>query len=137
MVSIAVSHPSAPSTNDHWRESVEFDQELAKRRESTELGWVVEVLPCANTKPTCEVQIRVHDAHAQAIAGLQGFVQLQRGDTTHLDRAATLVASPTAGTYLAQVELGARGHYLAQVRLENETQHWQGQRPVKFSAGMP
>ncbi len=84
MISIALSHPSAPAAEDHWAESLTWDRELELRERSAALGWSIETIGWRDEGRE-RVQLRVVDGDGRPLAGLRGNVTLQRSDTANRD----------------------------------------------------
>lgn len=102
MISIAISHPSAPASTDHWAESLAWDQELALREHSLALGWSLAAIGWHGQ----DLELRLIDAQGQALTGLHGTITLQRSDTADRDLRVELLELER-GRYLAA---GATDH---------------------------
>lgn len=81
MISIALTHPSAPASTDHWAESLAWDQELALRERSVALGWSIAAIGWRDES----LELRLVDAQGRELAGLRGAITLERSDTTAHD----------------------------------------------------
>lgn len=84
MISIALSHPSAPASADHWAESLAWDQELELRERSAALGWSIASIAWQD-EDRDRVQLRLIDSAARPLLGLRGSVTLERSDTAAED----------------------------------------------------
>lgn len=113
MISIALSHPSAPASADHWAESLSWDRELEQRAKSRELGWSLGAL---ERDPEGRLLISVVDRRGEGLVGLTGAVALQRSDSTAHDQTLSLVElgegryrsrerAPNQGLYELELEL--------------------------------
>lgn len=104
MIAIAISHPSAPASTDHWAESLAWDHELALRDRSVALGWSIAALG----RHGDGLALRVIDREGRALAGLRGTVTLERADTAAHDLRVEL-RELDAGRYLADGAASQRG----------------------------
>ena len=118
MISIAISHPSAPASTDHWRESLDWDRELALREHSAALAWSVDGLGRSSDGHTLAMDLL--DADRQALRGLQGVVRLERSDSVAHDLELPLHEAGD-GRYLALGELPARGLYRVTIDVHSAT----------------
>lgn len=128
MVWIAVSHPSAPASDDHYAEAERYDEELDERTRALELGWRVDLKVCDPSGPhPCTVELEVRDADQRPVRGLAGRVEAQRSDDARLDRDAA-ITEVGEGLYRANLGLGRGGLYTFSLRLEGGTTPWIGER---------
>jgi nitrogen fixation protein FixH len=81
MITIALTHPSAPASADHWAESLAWDEELALRERSAALGWSLAAIGWRDES----LELRLLDAQGRALTGLSGTVTLERSDTADHD----------------------------------------------------
>lgn len=81
MISIAISHPSAPASVDHWAESLAWDRELALRERSVALGWSIAAIGWSGES----LELRLIDGEGRSLPGLRGTVTLERSDTVDTD----------------------------------------------------
>lgn len=131
MIHIAVSHPSAPASRDHYGESQHWDEVQAERGRARALGWQVELEPCASLDTEgCALALRVRDAAGAPVAGLRGMIRAQRADDSALDREAELAARGDAGDYAGQLALARPGLYTLSIRLEGGPAPWVDQRQI-------
>lgn len=141
MIHIALSHPSAPASRDHYGESLHWDAVQAERGRSQALGWRVEVEPCAGLSTEgCPLVLRVRDGVGAAVTGLHGTITAQRADDPGLDRAAEVIASDEAGGYRARLPLAQPGLYALSIRLEGGPAPWVDARSIhvaRAEAGAP
>lgn len=134
MIHIAVSHPSAPASEDHYAESLRWGQVQAERQRARELGWHVELRPCSTLGADgCPVALSVVDAQGAPVAGLSGRVVAQRADDTTLDRELELVEQG-GGEYGGNLELGRPGLYSVSIRLEGGPAPWMDDRRIEVAA---
>ena len=139
MVSIAYRHPSAAATHEHWREAVEFNDEFARRQETANLGWHIQVVPCkggldgeaTSDGRACDLTIVVNDRNEQPLRQLSGEIELRRGDSEAFDRQGTLQESAD-GSYIAKLHLAAGGNYRARVKLSGTQGTWHGEESVRI-----
>lgn len=137
MVHIAVTHPSAPASRDHYGESLHWDEVQAERGHARALHWRVELQPCASvTAEGCPLALRVRDAAGAPVAGLRGTIRAQRADDPALDREAEVSASAVAGDYEAHLALARPGLYTLSIRLEGGAAPWVDERRIHV-AGAP
>lgn len=106
MISIAISNPSAPAADDHWRAAQGWDAQLELREHSAKLGW--SVASVARGGSASELIVQLVDPHDQPLEGLNGVASLQRSDTTQLDTRAPL-SELGDGRYLVHLDAPARG----------------------------
>lgn len=104
MISIAISHPSTPASDDHWAESLAWDQELALREHSVALGWSIAAIGWQGEG----LALRVVDRDGRSLAGLRGTVTLERADTAAHDLRVEL-RELEDGRYLADGAADQRG----------------------------
>jgi nitrogen fixation protein FixH len=114
MISIALSHPSAPASADHWAESLAWDRELAVREASAALGWSIAAL---EQRDDGTIELELHDADAHALLGLRGSVSLARSDRADWDVTLEL-RELGAGRYVVVGELPPRGLYQVTVDVQ-------------------
>jgi nitrogen fixation protein FixH len=107
MISIALSHPSAPAAEDHWAESLAWDRELELRERSAALGWSVASLTRVDDR---RLAVELIDAEGRPLAGLEGSVTLERSDSAAHDRSFAL-REAGEGRYLGLDELPSAGLY--------------------------
>jgi nitrogen fixation protein FixH len=132
MIGIAISHPSTPAAADHWRESLEWDRELAVREHSAALAWSVAGLDRSSDGHSLSVQLI--DADGQPLRGLTGAVRLERSDSAAHDlelplretgdgRYLGLGELPTHGLYSVTIDVhsGAGEHFVTDTRVELST----------------
>lgn len=81
MITIAISHPSAPASADHWAESLAWDRELELRQRSAALGWSIAAIGWADQS----LQLQLVDVDGRPLVGLRGSVTLERADTAAHD----------------------------------------------------
>lgn len=131
MIHIAISHPSAPASRDHYGESLHWNEVQAERGRARALGWQVELEPCAHLGPEgCPLALRVRDAAGAPVKGLRGTITAQRADDPRLDREAELAASVEAGDYQGQLALARPGLYTLSIRLEGGPAAWVDERRI-------
>lgn len=135
MVYIAVQNPSIPETDDHWAESLAFNEQVALRRESLEHGWILELSNCStlDANEECTLELRVIDRQGQAVRGLQGRLLLRRGDQQAADREVELQAHSQG--YRATFPPGPPGHYTARVLAKRGAQQWQASQELRIDPG--
>ena len=140
MIHIAISHPSAPASRDHYGESQRWDEVQAERGRSAALGWRVDVTPCAElTAEGCPLVMQVRDGAGAPVVGLHGTITAQRADDPALDREAAVTSHGEAG-YAARLSLAQPGLYALSIRLEGGPAPWVDQRRILVSkpgAGAP
>jgi nitrogen fixation protein FixH len=135
MIHIAISHPSAPASRDHYGESQRWDEVQAARGRSRALGWRVELEPCASLGADgCPLVLRVRDAAGLPVAGLHGTIVAQRADDPALDREAEVVARAELGGYEARLALARPGLYALSIRLEGGAAAWVDERRILVAA---
>ena len=136
MIHIALSHPSAPASRDHYGESLRWNEVQAERGRSQALGWRVAVEPCAALGAEgCTLVLRVHDGAGAPVAALHGTVVAQRADDPALDREAEVVATAEPGAYEGRLSLARPGLYTLSIRLEGGAAPWVAERRVLVPAG--
>lgn len=138
MIHIAISHPSAPASADHYGESQRWDEVQAERGRAQALGWRVELQPCAAVGAAgCPLVLRVRDAAGRPVAGLHGTIVAQRADDPALDRDAHVIARAELGDYEARLPLARPGLYALTIRLEGGAAPWVDARRVHFAGHAP
>jgi len=138
MIHIAVSHPSAPASRDHYGEAQRWDEVQAERGRAKALGWRVELEPCRTLDAEgCPLTLRVRDAAGAPVAGLHGTITAQRADDPGLDRQAEVAARAEAGDYEGRLALARPGLYTLSIRLEGGPAPWVDERRVLVLAGEP
>jgi nitrogen fixation protein FixH len=139
MIHIAVSHPSAPASRDHYGESLRWNEVQVERGRAQALGWRVELRPCAALRAEgCPLVLHVRDAAGAPVTGLRGTVVAQRADDPALDRKAEVSASTEAGDYDARLPLARPGLYTLSIRLEGGAAPWVDARRIHVpGAGAP
>lgn len=132
MIHIALSHPSVPASQDHYGESLHWDEVQAERGRAAALGWQVELQPCASLGPDgCPLSLHVRDAQGAAVAGLHGEIRAERADDPTLDRTAAVTAGAEAGAYQGHLALGRPGLYTLSMRLEGGPAPWVDTRRIR------
>ncbi|MCA9652111.1 MAG: FixH family protein [Myxococcales bacterium] len=134
MIHIALSHPSAPAAADHYAESQRWSEVQAERQRAQELGWTVELRPCAQLDASgCALRLEVRDAQGEVVPGLHGRVSAQRADDVTLDRDAEL-AEISAGEYEGTLALARPGLYALSIRLEGGPAPWVDERRIEVGS---
>lgn len=129
MATIAFRHRSAIVPGDPDRDGLEFDRVLVDRRAAAELGWRVELDPCAAlVDGACVLALRVRDRDGIALAGVEGELVATRGDDARWDRSASI--EPTASGYRSALPLGRGGLYRISLRLVRGDDVWIGEREL-------
>lgn len=118
MVAIAVSNPSVPATQDHWSESLAWDEELALREQSAALGWTVVAL---RRGPSGALELKVVDREGAPVVGLRGQLALRRADDRHLDVQLELT-EVAPGHYRSSVSAPAKGLVRAELDLHDSAE---------------
>lgn len=135
MIHIAVSHPSAPASRDHYGESQRWDEVQAERGRARALHWQVELQSCASLAAEgCPLALRVRDAAGAPVAGLRGTIRAQRADDPGLDREAEVSARAAAGDYEGRLALARPGLYTLSIRLEGGPAPWVDERRIHVPA---
>ncbi|NVB40598.1 FixH family protein [Pseudenhygromyxa sp. WMMC2535] len=122
MITVAVSHPSVPAAEDHWRESMDWDRELEAREASAALGWTMGEFTRSDEGA---LEMRILDAAGEPLPGLAGELRLERADDASRDASLTLV-DLGEGRYRSQTSAPERGL----VRLELDVHDAGGRRFV-------
>jgi nitrogen fixation protein FixH len=136
MVAIAVGHPSAPATDDHWMEALSWDSELARRTAARELGWKVTMEPCVpGADGTCHVAFRVLDRTGRPVGNVSGTLQLRRADDARHDRSVELAPS-ASGTCTGPLVALPPGTYELGIELRSPEHTWVG-RDRRSLRGQP
>ena len=118
MISIAVSHPSAPADPDHYARALAFDDEIAAREASKALGWTMQLEPCEVTaEGGCELRLELRDADGHPLEGLSVQVEAQRHDSEAYDQSFTLEGRGP-GVYAAPWPAPRRGLWALRFRAE-------------------
>lgn len=135
MIHIALSHPSAPASPDHYGEGLRWNEIQAERSRAQALGWRVELEPCAGLgQAGCPLVLRVRDAAGAPVVGLRGGVTAERADDPALDRQASIAPGERPGEYLALLPLARPGLYALALRLEGGAAPWVDQRRILVPA---
>jgi nitrogen fixation protein FixH len=130
MVWIAVTHRSSPVPGDIERDALEFDQSIARQRESAALGWRVTFDPCRiGADGTCEVILAVVDRDGRAIDGLHGRIVARRADDATFDREAE-IRELGVGRYGGTLPASAKGLHALTIALELGERRWSQTREL-------
>jgi nitrogen fixation protein FixH len=124
MISIALSHPSAPASTDHWAESLAWDRELELREHSAALGWSITTIAWRD-QARDRLELRLVDGDGRPLVGLRGSVTLERSDSAEHDLRLEL-RELGEGRYLADGTPARAGL----VRLTVDVEDRQGERFV-------
>lgn len=135
MVWIAVAHPSAMVAGDHEADALTYDRVIEARAAAQELGWQVDVQPCAAPDADgCEIVFEVRDRDGRAVPGLHGTVDARRADAAALDRTATIEATDVVGRYRAAVQFARPGMYALAIVLDGGPARWFDERTFAIGA---
>ena len=133
MIHNAVTHPSAPASDDHWAESLQTNDVLAEREASAALGWRVRLEACTGEDPaSCMVRAQVTDTEGKAIPVKDGQLRFMRADTAHFDREAVVTATTARGELRGSWAPAAPGLYTVEMQLRGaEGQAWSQRREIR------
>lgn len=130
MITIAITHPSAPASDDHWAESLDWDRELAAREASAALGWSIVSM---RVGADGALELEIVDASGQGVSGLHGTLTLARADTATQDRTLEWLEIG-GGRYRSTGELPERGLFVATVDLQRASgERFVVQRRLEFA----
>lgn len=108
----ATHDPTELIEKDYYKKAVAWDQQLAARQASQQLGWKAEILTLRQAAPgsAVPVTVRLRGADNQPLVGAKASVRLLHNrdpkNPVNLD-----LAEAAAGTYQAQVVLTHPGMY--------------------------
>lgn len=122
MISIAISHPSAPVDVDPFAASLNWDETRAQERRSRELGWDVDVERCDGP-----ILVRARDEKGRPLGGLQLTGRLSRFDGVDADEDLEW-AELGEGRYLATVPRPTSGLVSVELRAVAGEKRWAGTR---------
>jgi len=132
MIGIAFSQPSIPATQDHWAESLEWEQELELRAHSHALGWKVREF----ARDGQALSLDIVDRQGQPLLGLRGSVTLRRADSVN-DLSLALVEA-SEGRYRSEGAIPDAGLYELRVAVQDaKGERFAAQRWVELDALEP
>lgn len=126
-VFLVVNDPAFAADETAYERGLVFDQELARRAASAELGWTVAIeTPRADAAADGAVRVRVHDRSGQPVAGLSGSLRAFHNAHPADARDGSLLPAAEPGVYTARVRADLPGLWQWQVSLAGDAGAWSG-----------